>query len=100
MTKIAKSSFYNAHTKSGLRRSGVDRPKRPIIWRRNDAMEWTKYVLALTVGGCLLILFGRNEDGRDKWLLGGGAGICLAAMELTVEYMWGDETWKDRKSVV
>ncbi len=57
-------------------------------------MEWTKYVLALTVGGCLLILFGRNEDGRDKWLLGGGAGICLAAMELTVEYMWGDETWK------
>ena len=75
MTKIAKSSFYNAHTKSGLRRSGVDRPKRPMIWRRNDAMEWTKYVLALTVGGCLLILFGRNEDGRDKWLLGGGVYV-------------------------
>ncbi len=68
MTKIAKSSFYNAHTKSGLRRSGVDRPKRPMIWRRNDAMEWTKYVLALTVGGCLLILFGmRMEETSGFW---------------------------------
>ena len=44
-------------------------------------MEWTKYVLSLVFGGCLLMLFGRKEDGRDKWLLGLGAGSCLAAME-------------------
>lgn len=43
-------------------------------------MEWTKYVLSLVFGGCLLMLFGRKEDGRDKWLLGLGAGSCLAAM--------------------
>lgn len=63
-------------------------------------MEWTKYVLSMTVGGCLLILFGRREDGRDKWLLGGGAGVCLAAMELTVEYMWAEESWKMIVSVM
>lgn len=71
-----------------------ERAPESMIWRRNNVMEWTKYVLALTVGVCLLILFGRKEDGKDKWLLGVGAGVCLAAMELTVEYMWGDETWK------
>ncbi len=57
-------------------------------------MEWTKYVLSLVFGGCLLMLFGRKEDGRDKWLLGLGAGSCLAAMELTVEYMLGEPQWK------
>ncbi|MCD8249000.1 MAG: SpoIIE family protein phosphatase [Lachnospiraceae bacterium] len=50
-------------------------------------MEWSKYVLALLVGGCFLILFGRKGDGRDKWILGGTAGFSLAAMELVVEYM-------------
>ena len=32
-------------------------------------MEWTKYVLALTVGVCLLILFGRKrtEETSGCW---------------------------------
>ena len=53
-------------------------------------MEWTKYVLSAIFGGCLLTLFGRKEEGRRKWLLGLGAGTCLTAMELTVEYMFGE----------
>ena len=50
-------------------------------------MEWTKYVLACTLGVCMLILFGRRDEGRDKWIFGLAVGGSLAAMELTVEYM-------------
>lgn len=57
-------------------------------------MEWTKYVLSMILGGCLLILFGRRGDGRNKWLLGLGVGAGLAAMELTVEYMLDREVWE------
>lgn len=57
-------------------------------------MEWTKYVLSMVLGGCLLILFGRRGDGRNKWLLGMGVGAGLAAMELTIEYMLGKEVWE------
>lgn len=63
-------------------------------------MEWTKYLLSMVFGGCLLMLFGRREDGRDKWLLGLGAGTCLAAMELTVEYMFGEPRWRMAVSVM
>ena len=63
-------------------------------------MEWTKYVLSMIFGGCLLILFGRKEEGRDKWLLGAGSGACLAVMELTVQYMLGDAPWKMAISVM
>ena len=52
-------------------------------------MEWTKYVLACTLGVCMLILFGRRDEGRDKWIFGLAVGGSLAAMELTVEYMYG-----------
>ncbi len=63
-------------------------------------MEWTKYVLSAIFGGCLLTLFGRKEEGRRKWLLGLGAGTCLTAMELTVEYMFGEAVWKMAVSVM
>lgn len=63
-------------------------------------MEWTKYILSILFGGCLLILFGRKEDGRDKWIMGLGAGTCLAAMELTVGYMFGEPQWKMVVSVM
>ena len=63
-------------------------------------MEWTKYILSLILGGGLLLLFGRKEDGRDKWLLGLGAGAGLAAMELTMEYMLREESWKMLVSVM
>lgn len=63
-------------------------------------MEWTKYVLAMVLGGCLLILFGKKGDGRDKWLFGIGAGTSLAAMELTIEYMLNKETWEMVVSVM
>lgn len=63
-------------------------------------MEWTKYILSLIFGGCLLAMFGRKEDGRGKWLLGLGAGTCLMAMELTVEYMLGEAPWKMIVSVM
>lgn len=63
-------------------------------------MEWTKYILSLMFGGCLVVLFGRKEDGRDKWLLGLGAGTCLAAMELTVEYMFREAPWRMAVSIM
>lgn len=63
-------------------------------------MEWSKYVLSLTVGGCLLILFGKKGDGRDKWLLGGGAGVSLMSMELAVEYMLQKATWEMALSIM
>ena len=56
-------------------------------------MEWMKYILAMLFGGCLLLMFGRKGNGRDKWIMGFGAGTCLASMELTVEYMFG--MWKE-----
>ena len=56
-------------------------------------MEWTKYVLACTLGVCMLILFGRRDEGRDKWIFGLAVGGSLAAMELTVEYMYHKELW-------
>lgn len=57
-------------------------------------MEWIKYALSLTLGGCLVILFGRKGTGRDKWLLGAGFGTGVAAMELVVEYIWGRALWE------
>ena len=63
-------------------------------------MEWTKYLLSMLFGGCLLILFGRKKDGRDKWIFGMGSGACLVAMELTVEYMLGEAAWKMAVSVM
>ena len=63
-------------------------------------MEWSKYVLSLTVGGCLLILFGKKGDGRDKWLLGGGAGVSLMSMELAVEYMLQKAAWEMALSIM
>lgn len=63
-------------------------------------MEWSKYVLSLTVGGCLLILFGKKGDGRDKWLLGGGAGVSLMSMELAVEYMLRKAAWEMALSIM
>ncbi|MCD8196250.1 MAG: SpoIIE family protein phosphatase [Lachnospiraceae bacterium] len=63
-------------------------------------MEWSKYVLALLVGGCFLILFGRKGDGKDKWILGGAVGFSLAAMELVVEYMLLRPFWERALSVM
>lgn len=40
-----------------------------------------------------MVLFGRKENGKDKWLLGIGAGSCLSVMELTVEYMLAKAPW-------
>ena len=57
-------------------------------------MEWTKYILSIALGGCLLILFGKRGDGRDKWIFGAGVGTSLAVMELTVKYILGKETWE------
>lgn len=57
-------------------------------------MEWTKYVLSLTLGGCLLILFGKRGDGRNKWLLGFGWGASLSLMELAIEYMLSRPAWE------
>lgn len=56
-------------------------------------MEWTKYILSMVLGGCLVVLFGRKDNGKDKWLLGIGAGGCLSVMELTVEYMLAKAPW-------
>jgi len=56
-------------------------------------MEWTKYVLSITMGGCLLILFGKKGDGSNKWILGTGVGLGIAAMELVVEYIWNKDAW-------
>ena len=63
-------------------------------------MEWTKYILSMILGGCLLILFGGKEQGRNKWRFGAGAGTCLAAMELAVEYMLGAQAWQMIVSVM
>lgn len=57
-------------------------------------MEWSKYVLSLIVGGCLVLLFGKKGTGRDKWIAGGGAGLSLVSMELAVEYMLNEAAWK------
>ena len=56
-------------------------------------MEWTKYMLSMVLGGCLVVLFGRRQNGRDKWLFGVGAGACLSVMELTVAYMLAKSGW-------
>ena len=45
-------------------------------------MEWSKYVLSVMVGGCLLVLYGKKGTGRNKWLFGAGTGTSLMAMEL------------------
>ncbi|MBS6396389.1 MAG: SpoIIE family protein phosphatase [Clostridiales bacterium] len=63
-------------------------------------MEWTKYILSMIVGWCLLILFGKKGDGRDKWLMGAGAGTSLAAMELTIEYMLNKAAWEMALSIM
>ena len=63
-------------------------------------MEWTKYVMSLTLGGGLLLLFGKKGHKRNKWLLGAGAGIGLAAMDLVVQYIWNRELWEMAVSVL
>lgn len=57
-------------------------------------MEWTKYILSLTIGGGLLILFGRKGDGNDKWLLAAGTGGGITAMDLTVAYILNRPGWE------
>lgn len=37
-------------------------------------MEWSKYVLSVMVGGCLLVLYGKKGTGRNKWLFGAEPG--------------------------
>lgn len=63
-------------------------------------MEWIKYALSLSLGGCLVVLFGRKGTGRDKWLLGTGLGAGVAAMELVIEYIWGKALWEMIGSVL
>lgn len=63
-------------------------------------MEWTKYILSITLGGCLLLLFGKRGDGRDKWIFGMGVGASLAVMELTVKYMLGRPAWEMSASIL
>lgn len=63
-------------------------------------MEWTKYVLALSMGAGLMIMFGRKGQKRNKWLLGAGAGIGLTAMEMVVQYIWNREIWEMAISVL
>lgn len=63
-------------------------------------MEWSKYVLSLMLGICMLILFGKRGDGRDKWLFGAGFGLGLASMELVVEYMLRRAFWEMAVSIM
>lgn len=63
-------------------------------------MEWSKYVLSFMLGVCLLILFGRKGEGRDKWLLAGGFGAGLSCMELAVEYMLNRPFWMMAVSIM
>lgn len=63
-------------------------------------MEWSKYVLSLMLGVCLLILFGRKGTGRNKWLFGVGFGLGLASMELVVEYMLNKAFWEMAVSIM
>ena len=95
MTKLAKTDSYSIYTN----RSVCSVCGRIRIWRR-VVMEWTKYVLACTLGVCMLILFGRRDEGRDKWIFGLAVGGSLAAMELTVEYMYHKELWVMASSVM
>ena len=60
----------------------------------------TKYVLALSMGAGLMIMFGRKGQKRNKWLLGAGAGIGLTAMEVVVQYIWNREIWEMAISVL
>ena len=51
-------------------------------------MEWSKYVLSVMVGGCLLVLYGKK--GHRAETSGSSEpepGASLMAMELAVEYM-------------
>lgn len=63
-------------------------------------MEWSKYVLSVMLGICLLILFGKRGDGRDKWLFGAGFGLGLASMELVIEYMLNRAFWEMAVSIM
>lgn len=63
-------------------------------------MEWSKYVLSLMLGVCLLILFGRKGAGRNKWLFGAGFGLGLVSMELVVEYMLNKAFWEMAVSIM
>ena len=63
-------------------------------------MEWSKYVLSVMVGGCLLVLYGKKGTGRNKWLFGAGTGTSLMAMELAVEYMLNKAAWEMALSIM
>lgn len=63
-------------------------------------MEWSKYVLSVMVGGCLLVLYGKKGTGRNKWILGAGTGTSLMAMELVVEYMLNKAAWEMALSIM
>ena len=63
-------------------------------------MEWSKYVLSVMVGGCLLVLYGKKGTGRNKWLFGAGTGTSLMTMELAVEYMLNKAAWEMANSAV
>ena len=63
-------------------------------------MEWSKYVLSVMVGGCLLVLYGKKGTGRNKWLFGAGTGTSLIAMELAVEYMLNKAAWEMALSIM
>lgn len=63
-------------------------------------MEWSKYVLSVMVGGCLLVLYGKKSTGRNKWLFGAGTGTSLMAMELAVEYMLNKAAWEMALSIM
>lgn len=63
-------------------------------------MEWSKYVLSVVLGVCLLILFGKKGAGRNKWLFGAGFGLSLSAMELVIEYMLNRAFWEMAVSIM
>lgn len=63
-------------------------------------MEWSKYVLSVMIGGCLLVLYGKKGTGRNKWILGVGTGTSLMTMELVVEYMLNKAAWEMALSIM
>lgn len=62
-------------------------------------MEWSKYVLSVMVGGCLLVLYGKKSTGRNKWLSEPEPGQAMA-MELAVEYMLNKAAWEMALSIM
>lgn len=59
-----------------------------------------KVCVGVYAGSVYADLFGRRDEGRDKWIFGLAVGGSLAAMELTVEYMYHKELWVMASSVM